>query len=213
MGATVKWPAGAHTQLTAHKVLLTADRRSRAQLAGEDGLLPILFRFRLVAGVPKEARLQRIVALGLFVLSGAVAAGPLPIEGSYLARTMNGRPLPTDLRIPVTDGDVRLFRLEQGVLRLSQGGRFVLYFRYYHQLVRRGTRPVQTPVMSDSETGTYTVRASQLTLTPTKKKGTKTRPAISALISGDEIRASYVLRNAGSAERVVLVLRRDASYW
>jgi hypothetical protein len=151
--------------------------------------------------------------LGLFALGGTVATGSSPIEGSYVARTMNGRSVPTDLRIPVTDGNVRLFRLEQGVLRLSQNGRFTLHFRYYHQLVRRGARAVQTPVMSDSESGTYTLKANQLTLTPTKKKGAKNRPVIAASIAGEEIRASYVLRNAGSAERVSLVLRRDASYW
>jgi hypothetical protein len=126
---------------------------------------------------------------------------------------MNGRSLPTDLRIPVEDGDVRLFRLEQGVLRLSQNGRFTLHFRYYHQLVRRGARPAQTPVRSDSESGTFTMKGNQLTLTPTKKKGAKNHPAIVASIAGEEIRASYLLRNAGTSERVTLVLRRDASYW
>lgn len=146
-------------------------------------------------------------------MGGALAFGSAPIEGSYVARTMNGRSLPTDLRIPVEDGDVRLFRLEQGVLRLGRDGRFTLHFRYYHQLVRRGARPVQTPVMSDSESGTYTLKANQLTLTPTKKKGAKNRPVIAASIAGEEIRAFYVLRNAGAAERVTLVLRRDASYW
>jgi len=67
--------------------------------------------------------------------------------------------------------------------------------------------------MSDSESGIYTVRANQLTLTPTKKEGANKRPAIAASISGAEIRASYVLRNAGISERVTLVLRRDPSYW
>lgn len=126
---------------------------------------------------------------------------------------MNGRPLPADLRIEATEGDFRLFRLEQGVLRLSREGRFTLYFRYYHQLVRRGARPTPTPVLSDSETGTYTLKLGKLTLTPAKKKGNKTRPTTAATIAGEEIRASYLLQNAGARERVTLVLRRDASYW
>lgn len=126
---------------------------------------------------------------------------------------MNGRPIPADLRIPVTEGDVRLFRLEQGVLTLSSNGRFTLHFRYYHQLVRRGTRPTSTPVMSDSETGTYAFNRGQLTLTPKKKKGDPARPTIAAAISGEEIRASYLLQDAVANERIALVLRRDASYW
>lgn len=126
---------------------------------------------------------------------------------------MNGRSLPTELRVPVTAGDVRLFRLEQGVLRLSQGRRFTLYFRYYHQLVRRGAKPVNTPVMSDSETGTYAINGNQLVLTPSRKKGAPQRPAVTATIGGDEIRASYLLQDATMHERVTLRLQRDASYW
>jgi hypothetical protein len=135
------------------------------------------------------------------------------VDGSYVARTMNGRPLPADLRIPVTEGDFRLFQLEQGVLRLSSNGRFTLHFRYYHQLVRRGTRPRSTPVMSDSETGTYTSTRGWLILKPRKKKGDPPRPSITAAISGEEIRASYLLRDAVANERIALVFQRDASYW
>jgi hypothetical protein len=138
-------------------------------------------------------------------------AAPFGIEGSYVARTLNGRAIPAELRIAATQGDVRLFRLEQGVLTLSQGGRFTLYFRYYHQLVRQGAHPVTTPVLSDSEAGTYTLHAGQLTLTPAKKKNERARPTIAANITGDEIRASYLLQD--TRERVTLVLRRDASYW
>jgi hypothetical protein len=134
-------------------------------------------------------------------------------EGSYVARTMNGHALPAELRIPVTAGDIRLFRLEQGVLRLSPGGHFTLYFRYYHQLVRRGTRPTSTPVLSDSETGSYVLNKGKLLLTPAKKNGSKPRPSIQATIAGDDITASYLLQNGGSQERITLALRRDASYW
>jgi hypothetical protein len=130
-----------------------------------------------------------------------------------VARTMNGRAVPTEVRIPVTAGDVRLFRLEQGVLRLSQGGRFTLYFRYYHQLVRRGARPTPTPVMSDSESGTYSVNRGRLIFTPTKKKGSSARSSIAATIEGNEIKATYVLEDATIRQPITLELRRDASYW
>jgi hypothetical protein len=160
-----------------------------------------------------EAQLQRIAALGLLVLQGSVAALPPSIQGSYVARTLNGRALPAELRIPATAGDFRLFRLEQGVLRLSPGGRFTLHFRYYHQLVRRGTRPIATPVLSESERGTYAIRANQLMLVPAKRKSARSRPTIVATISGEEVRASYLLQNGSAQERVALVLRRDASYW
>jgi hypothetical protein len=150
------------------------------------------------------------VALVVYGFISALHSQP---EGSYVARTMNGHALPAELRIPVDAGDIRLFRLEQGVLRLSEGGRFTLYFRYYHQLVRRGTRPTSTPVLSDSETGTYVQNKGRLLLTPAKKKGSKPRPSIQATIAGEDITASYLLQSGGSQERITLALRRDASYW
>jgi hypothetical protein len=126
---------------------------------------------------------------------------------------LDGHPLPADLRLPAVDGDFRLFRLEQGVLRLSSGGRFTLYFRYYHQLVRRGARPTTTPVLSDSESGTYKLERGEMILTPERKKGTKARPTIAATIVGQEITASYVLQSGSTQRRVTLMLRRDASFW
>ena len=149
----------------------------------------------------------------LLLFHAAILTLPLGIDGSYVANRMNGRELPTDLRIAASEGDFRLFRLEQGVLRLTKDGRFTLYFRYYHQLVRRGAKPTSTPVMSDSESGTYTSQAGQLTLTPTKKKGKKARPTITATIVGGEIRASYLLDSGGTQQRVTLLMQRDASYW
>jgi hypothetical protein len=135
------------------------------------------------------------------------------LDGSYVARTLNGRAVPADLRLPATGGDFRLFRLEEGVLRLDPTGGFTLHFRYYHQLVRRGKKPVRTPILSDSESGTYRLQAGQLLLTPAKKGGEKTRPAIAASVAGDEIRASYVLEAGTSEERIMLTLRRDPTYW
>lgn len=130
-----------------------------------------------------------------------------------MALTLNGRAVPSELRIPVTEGDVRIFTLEQGVLRLSRGGRFTLYFRYYHQLVRRGDRPRTTPVMSDSESGTYRVNKTQLIFTPIKKKGSRARSSIAATIEGNKIKATYVLQDATIRQPITLELRRDASFW
>ena len=157
--------------------------------------------------------MYKIAALALFLVRGA--GGPLPLSpsGSYVAKMLNGRTLPADLRLPATGGDFRLFRLEQAVLRLDGTGRFTLYFRYYHQLVRKGARAVATPVLSEAETGSYSLRAKQLTLVPAKKEGARSRPTIAATISGDEIKAFYVLQNGSTREPVTLVLARDASYW
>jgi hypothetical protein len=172
--------------------------------------------FSAAAWWPEIARLtylQKIAALGLLALHGVAVAPSLPIEGSYVARSLDGRPIPADLRLPAAGGDFRLFRLEQGVLRLSSDGRFTLYFRYYHQLVRRGARPTSTPVLSDSESGTYKVEMGRMILTPAKKKGAKARPAIPATIAGQEIIASYVLQSGGTKQRITLTLKRDASFW
>jgi hypothetical protein len=161
----------------------------------------------------EETHLKYLIAISLLFLRHNYPDFDARLDGSYVAKTLNGRSLPADLRVPVESGDFRLFRLEQGVLRLQSGGRFTLYFRYYHQLVRRGDRPVSTPVMSDSETGSYTIRLNKIVLTPQKKSGAKSRHPISATIAGDEIDATYMLQNGGLSQRVNLVLRRDSSYW
>jgi hypothetical protein len=154
-----------------------------------------------------------LLALNALLAAAPVKADRQPVEGSYVARKLNGQLLPADLRLPAQGGDFRLFRLEQGVLRLAPGGRFTLYFRYYHQLVRKGTKPTSTPVLSDSESGTYRLQGGTMILTPTKKKGAKSRPAIPATISGQSINASYTLESAGSQQRVTLTLQRDPSFW
>ena len=174
------------------------------------------FTVLLISSKPPPARLthlRNIAVLGLLAYHGIVLASPLLIEGSYVAKTLNGRPLPADLRLTAVGGDFRLFRLEQGVLRLSSGGRFTLYFRDYHQLVRRGSRPTSTPVLSDSESGTYKLEMGKLILTPMKKSGAKARPPIAATIAGKEIRASYLLQSGGTQQLVMLTLERDASFW
>jgi hypothetical protein len=154
--------------------------------------------------------LQKTFAIAMLALLGGAPNG---VEGSYLVHTMNGRAIPAELRLPATAGSFRLFRLEQGLLRLGDHGRFTLYFRYYHQLVPRGGKPTSTPVMSESESGTFKVQAGNIVLTPAKKTGRKARPSITATIVGDEISASYLLQSGGSQQRVTLALRRDASYW
>lgn len=135
------------------------------------------------------------------------------MEGSYVVRTMNEHTLPAEIRIPTTAGNFRLFRLEQGVLTLKPGGRFTLHFRYYHQLVQRGARPTVTPVLSESETGTYSFRRDSLVLSPARKGGARSRPSIAATLIGDEIKASYLLTDRTLHRRVTLVLRRDPSFW
>jgi hypothetical protein len=67
--------------------------------------------------------------------------------------------------------------------------------------------------MSESEAGTYTVKAGQLMLVPDRKKGARSRPTIAATIAGEEIRASYLLADGITRERIALVLRRDESFW
>jgi hypothetical protein len=158
--------------------------------------------------------LYTIAALALLAPHVLGVATPAALEGSYVAKTLNGRTLPAELRLPATEGDFRLFKLEQAVLRLDGRGSFTLYFRYYHQLVRRGTKPVRTPVMSESEVGTYTINKNRITLVPAKKKTSRaSHKTILATLSGDEIKASYVLQSGSTQERVTLVLARDASYW
>src|SRR5438270_9385126 len=93
-------------------------------------ILCCLVRVRL-----EECKLNSVFTLALILLHASAGA---QVDGSYVARTLNGRGVPADLRLPATGGDFRLFRLDEGVLRLDRSGSFTLHFRYYHQLVRRG---------------------------------------------------------------------------
>jgi hypothetical protein len=166
-------------------------------------------------GSRQEGILLKVVGLALlFTHAPHAASSPSPVEGSYVAQSLNGRAVPTDLRVPTTEGDFRLFRLEQAVLRLNGDHRFTLYFRYHHQLVRRGARPVMTPVMSESEEGVYTVRGTELSLIPGKQRGNARRPkTIAATIGSGRIRAQYVLQNGGAPERITLLLALDPTFW
>jgi hypothetical protein len=161
----------------------------------------------------EETRLPLLIAIAITLLYGIHAPSAGSLEGSYVVRTLNGRSLPADLRVPVTMGDFRLYRLEQGVLTIAPGGRFTLHFRYYHQLVRRGQRPTATPVMSDSEVGTYRITRDTILFTSRRKKGSRSRAPISATVTGEVIKTNYLIKDGGSGQRVMLVLRRDASYW
>ena len=161
----------------------------------------------------EETHLQLLIAIAVLVLYGSPSASENIFEGCYVVRTLNGRSLPAELRVPATAGDFRLFRLEQGVLSLHPSGHFTLYFRYYHQLVRRGDRPTATPVMSESQSGTYTINRDRILLTPEKKSRARSRAPIPATIVGTDIRATYMLENDRSNQRITLVLRRDPSYW
>ena len=152
-------------------------------------------------------------AIFLIGLWGMALTSSAPLEGSYVATSLNGQKVPANLRLPAQGGDFRLFQLEQGVLRLSSGGRFTLSFRYYHQLVHRGQRPIKTPVLSDSESGTYRLEGGKIILTPAKKPGEKPRPTIPATLSGQEINAAYLLQSGGSRERITLTLKRDPTFW
>jgi hypothetical protein len=95
---------------------------------------------------------------------------------------------------------------------LKPSGRFTLYFRYYHQLIQRGGHQTVTPVLSDSEKGTYTINGSTLILTGAEKNGARSRP-IAATLAGEEISAGYVLTDRTLRHRVALVLRRDPRFW
>lgn len=152
-------------------------------------------------------------AIFLVALWATAFGSSTPLEGSYVATSLNGQKVPAMLRLPAQGGDFRLFQLEQGVLRLSSGGRFTLSFRYYHQLVHRGQRPIKTPVLSDSESGTYRFEAGKLILTPAKKPGEKARPTIPATLAGQQISAAYLLQSGGSRERITLTLQRDSTFW
>jgi hypothetical protein len=208
-----------HDPISHERATSPAERKYRCNVGGDREIgagrgatiLICFWRIPNFSGLSR-AKLQPILLITLVLLTRSVGSLP-PVTGSYVVRTMNGQTLPAELRIPAADGDFRLVRLEQGVLTLKPDGRFTLYFRYYHQLVRRGSRPTETPVLSESEVGTYRVEANKLLLRPTRKDRTVSRSAFGAMVGGDEIRAAYTFLSGGAHQKLRLVLRRDAHFW
>jgi hypothetical protein len=156
------------------------------------------------------------IAFSAALLLSLTAASQLAAQialGSYVARSLDGRPLPVELRLATTRGYYRWLRLEETVLRLQAGGRFTVFYRYREQQVEIGKRPTGAAISSDTERGIFELSGDVITLRPALPKKGKRRPPTKGRLTRGRIILPYVLRDGPKLITHSLLLERDPSYW
>lgn len=133
--------------------------------------------------------------------------------GSYVAKSLDARPLPSELRLPTSPGYYRWFRLDKALLRLRPGGNFTVSYTYYEQHLPLGKKPSGAKLYSETQMGAYVVRGSSITLLPVKPKTGRKPPPTTGQITPRGIVLPYDLREGESAKRHSLLLVLDPSYW
>ena len=148
------------------------------------------------------------------VLAGSPdqAARPAAI-GTWRARAFNTRALPAVERIPATDGWHHYVKLEQAVVTLRADGRVIASFRFWHHHMRDGTRVPESPVLSETHRGTYSIRGGIVTFQPEgRRKDRKPVAPLSGTIAGGVMQVRYAVRDGTGTRTMRLELERDPSW-
>lgn len=133
--------------------------------------------------------------------------------GTWRARAFNKRALPAVERIPATDGWHHYVKLEGAVVTLRADGRFIASFRFWHHHLEDGTRVPDSPVLSETHRGTYTVRGGTVTFQPeVKRKDRKPVAPLTGTIAGGVLQVRYAVRDGTGARTLRLEFERDASW-
>jgi nitrite reductase/ring-hydroxylating ferredoxin subunit len=144
--------------------------------------------------------------------AGVPAARPAVI-GTWRAVAFNRRDLPAVERIPATDGWHHYVKLEQAVVTLRGDGRFIASFRFWHHHLQDGTRVPDSPVLSETHRGTYTVRGGTVTFQPeVKRKDRKPVAPLTGTIADGRLQVRYAVRDGKAMRSLRLELARDASW-
>jgi hypothetical protein len=135
-----------------------------------------------------------------------------PFDPVYLARTINGRPLPFEARMPTTTGAEHAVRVEMVALRLQREGRFDATVVYRRALVTHGN-PSYPPNMSDVAHGTYRLDpVGRLTLFPDPKTpSVRAREPWYGTLAADRVVLTRSIQEGRIARRFRIVLIRDPS--
>ena len=150
----------------------------------------------------------------LWALLGVATPQPVRVAtGSYVAKSLDSRPLPAELRLPTSRGYYRWFRLDNALLRLRPGGNFTVSYTYYEQHLQVGKKPSGAKLYSETQMGAYVIRGSSITLVPVKPKTGRKPPPTTGQITPRGIVLPYDLREGESAKRHSLLLVLDPSYW
>src|SRR4051812_7648525 len=134
-------------------------------------------------------------------------------NGSYVAKSIDSRPLPAEFKLATTPGSYRWLRLNQAVLRLHSGGKFTVSYRYYEQQLPVGKRPAGAKLMTETQQGSYTVHGHSIMLNPAKRKTGNRPPKTAGEITSKRIVLPYNLRDGKVVKRHLLLLTLDPTYF
>jgi hypothetical protein len=154
--------------------------------------------------------------ISVFAALFLALAGPAfeqPATGSYVAKSIDSRPLPAEFKLATSAGSYRWLRLDQAVLRLHSGGKFTVSYRYYEQQLPVGKRPSGAKLMTETQQGSYTVQGRSIVLNPAKPKSGNRAPRTSGEVSSKGITLPYNLRDGKVVKRHLLLLVLDPTYW
>ena len=156
------------------------------------------------------------LATGWTAPGQTVAATHAPAGSSrtYVAKSLNRHALPSEVRVASnTSGYYHWLRLEQAVLRLEPNGRFTASFRYYHEHLKDSERPAPSPVLGESQHGTFSIKGSSITFVSHAPRNGKLPKPVTGTIRGDEIEVHYLVRDGQRWRDMMVLLERDPSYW
>jgi hypothetical protein len=99
------------------------------------------------------------------------------------------------------------------VVTLRGDGRFIASFRFWHHHLQDGTRVPDSPVLSETHRGTYTVRGGTVTFQPeVKRKDRKPVAPLTGTIADGRLQVRYAVRDGKAMRSLRLELARDASW-
>ncbi len=152
------------------------------------------------------------IFLFCFSVSATLARGQAA-PGSYVAKSLDAKVLPAELRLATTPGYYRWYRLDEALLRLKPKGRFTVSYRYSEQHLPVGKRPSDPKLMTENQQGGYSLKDGAITLIPDKPKSGNRPPRMIGRATGKGIILPYDLRDGKAVKRHDLLLVFDPSYW
>jgi len=167
----------------------------------------MLLRFLLLLGTVTTGWIARDQ-------TAAVTHARAGASRTYVAKSLNRHALPAEVRVASnTGGYYHWLKLEQAVLRLQPGGKFTASFRYYHEHLKDSQRPTPSPVLGDSQHGTFSINGGSITFISQAPQNGKVPKPITGTIRGDEIEVHYLVRDGQRWRDMMVLLERDPSYW
>lgn len=138
---------------------------------------------------------------------------PAAVVGSYEAKRVNQKPVPTADRVEATPGYEHAVRLEQMVVTLRADKRFVAMVKYHQSMVKKRAKAEESPVMTTSVRGRYELRGTTVRFLPDPdSKGRRVKP-VDGTVSGRRITVPFDYKSGNVSRRFIVDLDRNENIW